>query len=178
MGKVIIHATMTLDGYIARPDDTIDWAFKFGADEMVDEIMREIGAVVMGNRGFREGTMDESTLPYGGMLKVPQFVVTHEVREPVTIGGLSFTFIDDIEQAVEQARAAAGEKSVTLLGASIDQQCLRAGLVDETMIHLVPVLLDEGVRLFDHLGTGEIELERTEIVATAGVTSFRFCVVK
>jgi dihydrofolate reductase len=87
MGKVIIHATMTLDGYIARPDDTIDWAFKFGADEMIDEIMREIGDVVMGNGGFREGTMDESTLPYGGMLKVPQFIVTHEVREPVTIVG-------------------------------------------------------------------------------------------
>ena len=178
MSKVIIHVTMTLDGFIARPNDEIDWAFKFGSDEMVDEVMKEIGAVVMGNRGFNDEGMTEDRLPYGGELKVLQFVVTHHPRPPVMIGGLKFTFVSDLKQAVEQAKAAAGEKSVTLLGASIDQQCLKAGLADEIMIHLVPILLGEGIRLFDHLGSREIELRRTEIVSTGEITSLRFQIVK
>jgi dihydrofolate reductase len=180
MAKVIIHVTMTLDGFMARPDGSIDWAFKFGSDRMVDEIMQEIGAVVMGHRGFPEGEVyfGEDSLPYGGMVPVPQFVVTHHPREPVTIGPLTFTFVDGIEAAVAQAKAAAGEKSVTLLGASIDQQCLKAGLVDEILIHMVPILLGEGLRLFEHFGREPIELERTQIVATAGITSMRFRVVK
>ncbi len=174
MAKVIIHTTLSLDGFMARPDGSIDWAFKYGRDAMVDEIMDEIGAVVLGNRDFREGTVNESTLPYGGLVKVPQFVVSHHPPAPVTIGGLTFTFVDSIESAVAQAKAAAGAKSVTLLGASIDQQCLKAGLVDEILIHLVPILLGEGIRLFDHLGAADIELERTGIAATSGVTSLRF----
>ncbi len=174
MGKVIIHTTLSLDGCMARPDGSIDWAFNYGTDAMVDEIIGEIGAVVMGNRGFREGTVTEKTLPYGGRVKVPQFVVSHHPPAPVTIGGLTFTFVDSIEGAVAQAKAAAGEKSVTLLGASIDQQCLKAGLVDEVLIHLVPILLGEGIRLFDHLGAAALELERTEIAATSQVTSLRF----
>jgi dihydrofolate reductase len=91
MGNVFIHVTMSLDGLIARPNDAIDWAFHYGTDRMVAEVMEEIGAVVLGNRGFREGTMNESKLPYGGMVKVPHFVVTHEAREPITIGGVTFT---------------------------------------------------------------------------------------
>ncbi len=178
MAKVIVHATMSLDGLIAGPDNEVDWSFQYGTDAMVDEVMQEIGAVVMGNRGFREGYMTEGAIPYGGMLKVPQFVVTHESREAITLGGLTFTFVDDIERAVEQAKATAGEKSVALVGASIDQQCLKAGLVDEILIHLVPILLGEGVRLFDHLGSIGTELERTGIVATAQVTSLRFRVAK
>ncbi len=100
---------MSLDGLIARPNDDIDWAFHYGSDNMVNEVMGEIGAVVSGNRGFKEETMNESSLPYGGMVKVPQFVVTHEAHEPVTIGGLTFTFITDgIERVIEIARNAAG----------------------------------------------------------------------
>ncbi len=178
MAKVIIHTTLSLDGFMARPDGTIDWAFKFGSDGMVDEIMGEIGAVVMGNRGFREGTMNENTIPYGGMVKVPQFVVSHHLRAPVTLGGLTFTFVNSIESAVAQAKAAAGDKSVTLLGASIDQQCLKAGLVDEILIHLAPILLGEGIRLFDQLGAANVELERTEIAATSQVTSLRFRITR
>ena len=65
MGNVFIHVTMSLDGVIARPDDSIDWAFHYGTDHMVQEVMEEIGAVVIGNRGFKEETMSESGLPYG-----------------------------------------------------------------------------------------------------------------
>jgi len=179
MGNVFIHVTMSLDGVIARPDDSIDWAFHYGTDHMVQEVMEEIGAVVIGNRGFKEETMNESGLPYGGMVKVPHFVVTHVAREPVTIGGLTFTFLSGgIQQVIEAARQAAGSKKVSLLGASIDQQCLKAGLVDEIVIHLVPIVLGEGIRLFDHVGNESIELERTEVVTTSQITSLRFRVTK
>jgi len=93
MGKVIIHATMSLDGFIARPNGDVRWSFLYQSDEMVNEIIQEIGAVVLGNRGFREGTMTADTIPYGGMVKVLQFVVTHSPRKPVSIGGLTFPFI-------------------------------------------------------------------------------------
>ena len=64
-GNVFIHVTMSLDGLISRPGDELGWAFHFGTDHMVDEVMEEIGAVVLGNRGFKEGTMKENRLPYG-----------------------------------------------------------------------------------------------------------------
>lgn len=175
MAKVIIHATMTLDGFIARPNDEIDWAFKYADDEMSKEIMADIGAVVMGNSRYYP---DENSLPYGGQVKVPQFVVTHKPRESITVGGLTFTFVNSIERAVTLAKAAAGEKSVTLLGASIDQQYLNAGLVDEIMIHLAPILIGKGIRLFDNLKDGDIELERIGLDATGGLTSLRFRVIK
>jgi len=174
MGKVIIHTTMSLDGFIAKPNDDVSWGFHYGTDRMIDEIMKEIGAVVMGNRRVY---LSENGLPYGGMVKVPQFVVTHKPRNPVTIGGLTFEFVDNLERAIEQAKTAAGEKSVTLLGASIVQQALNAGLVDEIMIHLAPVLIGEGIRLFDNLKATDIELERTELVATGGLTSLRFRII-
>ena len=179
MGNVFIHVTMSLDGLIARPNDAIDWAFHYGTDHMVQEVMAEIGAVVLGNRGFKEGPMNESQLPYGGMVKVPHFVVTHHARDPITIGGVTITFITGgLEHAINAARAAAGPKKVSLLGASIYQQCLKAGLVDEIVIHLVPLVLGEGIRLFDHLGSESIELERTEVVTTSQITSLRFRVRK
>jgi len=174
MAKVIIHATMTLDGFIARPNDEIDWAFKYGTDETIDGIMAEIGAVVMGNGG----DIHENALPYGGQVKVPQFVVTHKPRDPITVGGLVFTFVNSLEGAVALAKAAAGEKSVTLLGASIDQQCLNAGLVDKIMIHTALILIGDGIRLFDHLQIRDTELERIGLVATGAITSLRFRVIK
>lgn len=178
MATVFIHAAMSLDGYIAGPRDDVDWSFRFGTDRMAEGVMQEIGAVVLGNRGFREGLMGEDTIPYGGMVKVPQFVVTHEPRPPLTVGALTFAFAGSIEQAVALAKQAAGDKRVAVLGASIGQQCLRAGLADEIMIHLVPILLGDGIRLFDDLGDVPIELERTEVVSTAQITSLRFRVRK
>ena len=99
MAKVIIHTTMTLDGFMARPNDEIDWAFKYSADAMTQGIVAEIGAVLMCNSG--EITAD--ALPYGGEAKVPQFVVTHKPRDPLTIGGLTFTFVNSLESAVALA---------------------------------------------------------------------------
>jgi dihydrofolate reductase len=173
MAKVIIHTTLTLDGFMARPNDSLDWAFNYDSDKMVEEVTAEIGAVVMGNGG----EITEDGLPYGGQAQVPQFVVTHHPRDPVTVGGLTFTFVNSIECAVELAKAAAGEKNVMLLGASINQQCLNAGLVDEIMIHLAPVIIGQGIPLFANLPAGDIELERIDLVATGQITSLRFRVI-
>lgn len=177
MGTVFIHLTMSLDGFVARPDEDPSWMFQYDSDEMAEHIMKEVGAVIVGNRGFREGTMTQDTLPYGGM-KVPQFVVTHHARDPLELGGLTFTFVTEgIERAVALAKEAAGEKRVALVGASIDQQCLKAGLVDEIVIHLAPLVLGAGVRFIEHLDS-QVELKREDLVATGQITSLRFSVVK
>jgi dihydrofolate reductase len=180
MGKVIVHFVMSLDGYISKPDEMdIAWMFRYGSDddEMALRTMNEIGAVVLGNKGFRDGTMSEKYLPYGGH-HPSQFVVTHHAREPMTIGPVTFTFVTGgVEQAIALAREAAGDKAVVLLSASIAQQGLKAGLVDEIVIHLLPILLGDGVLLFDHLGQ-EVELRREEVATTSQETSLRFSVVR
>jgi dihydrofolate reductase len=180
VGKVIIHFVMSLDGYISKLDDMdFAWMFRYGSDddEMALRTMNEIGAVVLGNKGFSDGTMNEEYLPYGGH-HPSQFVVTHHAREPVTIGPVTFTFVTGgVEQAIALARDAAGDKAVVLLSASVAQQGLKAGLVDELVIHLVPLLLGDGVLLFDHLGQ-EIELKREEVTASSQETSLRFSVVR
>ena len=178
MGKVIIHATMSLDGFIAGPHDEMDWVFRYGSDKMVDEIMGKIGAVVLGKRTF-DISLKKNQLPYGDLVKVPQFVLTSEAQESQTIGGLTFNFITDgVESAINQAKAVAGDKNIMLLGANINQQCLKVGLADEIVIHLAPILLGGGIRLFDHLDSERIELERIKAVATGDITSLRFRVIK
>jgi dihydrofolate reductase len=110
---------------------------------------------------------------------VPSFVVTHAVPQEWVYEGSPFTFVTDgVESAVEQARAVAGDRDVSVGAASIAQQCIRAGLLDEVHINLVPVLLGEGVRLFEHLGDGQVELERTRVIEAPGVTHLTFRLVK
>ncbi len=110
---------------------------------------------------------------------VSTFVVTHTVPQEWAYQGSPFTFVTDgIESAVEQARAVAGDKDVAVGAASIVQQCIEAGLLDEIHVDLVPVLLGADVRLFDHLGTEPIELEHTRVIEAPGVTHLTFRVVK
>jgi dihydrofolate reductase len=131
--------------------------------------------LVTGRRTF------DLTGGWGGKhpLDVPVFIVTHTVPREWNYEGSPFTFVTDgLESAVEQARAVAGDKDVGVIGASLVQQCIRAGLLDEIHIDLVPVLLGDGIRLFDHLGTEPIELESTRVIEGAGVTHLTFRVVK
>jgi dihydrofolate reductase len=178
MGKVVLHASMSLDGFIAGLEDEMDWVFQSGGpDALVRTVIETTGAVVLGRRTFNV-SLKQDQLPYGGEVKAPQFVVTHTRRDPEVIGGLEFTFVTEgIERAVELAKTAAGDKNVSLLGASIDQQCLRLGLVDEIVIHLLPILLGQGIRLFDHFGPQSIELVRTQAVSSHASTSLRFQVI-
>ena len=204
MGKVRTGHSTSLDGFIAGPNDGPEaplgdggerlLAWYFGGDteyrlpstemvfkvsplsaELLRETRRTTGALVTGRRTF------ELTNGWGGRhpLDVPVFVVTHAVLQEWVSEGSPFTFVTDgLESAIEQAKAVAGEKDVGAIGASLVQQCIRAGLLDEIHVDLVPVLLGDGVRLFDHLGTDPIELESTRMLEGAGVTHLTFRVVK
>jgi len=111
-------------------------------------------------------------------LGVPAFVVTHTVPQEWVYEGSPFTFVTDgVESAVEQARAVAGDKNAAVGAASMAQQCIKAGLLDEIHVDLVPVLLGGGVRLFEHLGTEPIELESTRVIEAPDVTHLTFRVV-
>jgi dihydrofolate reductase len=112
-------------------------------------------------------------------VNVPVFVVTHSVPQEWVYEGSPFTFVTDgVQSAIEQAKAVAGDNDVAVGAASIVQQCIRTGPLDEIHIDLVPALLGNGVRLFDHLSTELIELEITQVIEGAGVTHLTFRVVK
>jgi dihydrofolate reductase len=182
MGKVLIHVTMSLDGFIAKPNED-DWEWlsmcdSDGSDDLADRILRDLGAVVVGNKDFRNNKVTAEALPYGGG-QIPQFVATHNVREPLTIGTTTFQFVTGgVGQVIETAKKAAGIKNVAILGHSISQQALELGLVDELVIHIYPIIFGNGLRLIDQLGCKPIELERVEIISTTQITSTRFRVIK
>ena len=179
-GKVIIHATITLDGFMADTNGGMDWTNDVRvADEdmkLVGNIMEEIGAIVGGAN--KTQTIEEGEEPYGGSLKIPVYLMTHSAHEPIKKDGVTYTFVvNDIAQAVEAAKKAAGGKSVSLLGGKISKQCLKLGLVDEIQLHVVPVLLGDGISLFGGLGE-RINLERIETKAFADENHLRFRVIE
>lgn len=179
MATVIIHATVTLDGFMADIDGGVDWMFGRDSapedDAVVEAVMNRIGAVVGGAN--KTQTIEDGELPYGGMLKVPVYLMTHTPREPVERDGTTYAFVvDDIEEAVRAAKEAAGEKWVSLLGGSIARQCLRLGLVDELHLDVAPVLLGDGISLFAGLNE-HIELERVETSGFASEAHLRYRVL-
>jgi dihydrofolate reductase len=211
MPKLKLDISMSLDGYIAAPNQTLehplgdggmrlhDWVFGLKSwrephgmsggesnadDEIVAESTRGIGAVIMGRKMFSGGdgpwARDPNADAWWGddpPFHVPVFVLTHHEREPlVKDGGTTFTFVTDgIESALAQAQAAAGDGDISLAGgASVAQQYLGAGLVDQIQIHLAPVLLGGGVRLFDGSIPKPVELEAERVVASPAVTHLRF----
>lgn len=153
--------------------------------ERIRESFDSIGAFVMGRRMYSggEGRWDADPNADGWWgddppFRAPVFVLTHHARERAAKeGGTSFTFVTDgVESAIRQAREAAGDRNVGVAGgADAVQQALRARLVDELRLHLAPVLLGSGTRLFD--GLGDLELERTEVVGSPAVTHLTFRVV-
>jgi dihydrofolate reductase len=203
MGKVVVDITTSLDGFIAGPNDGPElglgeggeqlhqWVFDLASwrephglaggktdrdSEVLDEAFRTAGSIVVGRRMFDNAKEWGDNPPF----HMPVFVLTHEARETEKReGGTTFTFVTDgIESALEQATAAAGDKNVNVGGgANTIQQFLGAGHIDEMQIHIVPMLLGGGLRLFDHLDT-QIELERTRVIDSPGVTHLRYRVVK
>jgi dihydrofolate reductase len=153
-------------------------SFKMSAPsaEFFDEGVSAVGAVIAGRR-----TYDVSGA-WGGrgpMPGIPLFVMTHRVPGTVPAGDPPYTFVTDgIESAVEKARAAASGKNVFVMGANVVQQCIRAGLLDELIINLVPVLLGRGVRLLDGLGPGSVALDLVRVVDAPGVTHLTYQVAK
>lgn len=180
MATVIIHATVTLDGYMADVRGGIDWMFGVptcAEDEVVvKEVMDRIGAVVGGAN--KTQTIEEGEEPYGGMLKVPVYLMTHTEHEAIEKDGTTYNFVvNDIALAVATAKEAAGDAWVSLLGGSIARQCLRLGLVDEIHLHVVPLLLGEGIALFAGLEQ-RVDLERVATSGYAGEAHLRYRVLR
>ena len=195
MGKVFAEQSISLDGFSTGPNVAVgngmgdggerlhEWMFPAdGTTGRIDEARKETfgtsGAVVMGRRMF-----DVGLKPWGENppFHMPVFVVTHLAGDPlVKQGGTTYHFVTGgIERALERARATAGDRDVVVLGgADIIRQFARAGLVDELRIHLVPVLLGDGTRLFERKGPEQIELEYTRVIGAPGVTHLTFRVAK
>lgn len=154
--------------------------------DVLAEAMDTIGAEIMGRGMFGggPGPWDESWTGWWGddpPFRMPVFVLTHHPHEPLQMqGGTTFTFVTDgIESALEQARAAAGGKDVGIGGgADVIQQYLRAGLVDKFQVHIAPILLGSGTRLFDAVGSDQPSLEITRVVNSPAVTHVRYRVAR
>ena len=203
MGKVTFNMTVSLDGFVAGPNDgpgnglgdggdrLFTWYFSGNTEipisdgrmvlkvsaqsaEILKEALGTYGAGVWGRRTFDiAGAWDGH--PPGR----PCFIVTHSAPQEWVYAGSPFTFVTDgVESAIRQAKEAAGDKDVVVCTASILQQCLKAGLMDEIHIDVAPVLLGSGIRLFDHLGIEPIELESIRAIAAPGVIHLGFRVVK
>jgi dihydrofolate reductase len=204
MSTVFVHMGMSLDGFVAGvnrgPANPLgrlgvkihEWmlhqrAFRenlklgeggeTGPDnDLVEATWNRIGAHVMGKRMFDEG---EANWPEEAPFHTPVFVLTHERREPwERPGGTTFYFVNDgIESALEQARRAAGEKDIRISGgADVVRQYLNAGLVDELTLSLSPILLGDGLRLFDGVDRGKVSFEIVEAVHSNRVTHLRYAV--
>jgi dihydrofolate reductase len=212
MTQVFADISISLDGFVAGPNPTLDkplgeggerlheWAFRLasfrerhgleggerdGDDDFYAESLASTGAVVMGRRMFSGGEGPWEDDPNAGgwwgddpPFRVPVFVLTHYPRAPLMKqGGTSFTFVTDgPAAALDQARAAAGDKDVALGGgASVIQQFLKAGHLDELRIHIAPVLLGGGgVRLFEPLGIEPLPLEATRVASSPYATHLTF----
>ena len=202
MGRVVFDISMSLDGYVAGPDDGPELGLGVGGERLhewvvelaswrephgleggetnassqVAEDMGASGAVIVGKRMFdnAHGWGDEP--PF----HKPVFVLTHTAQEPLTKSDTTFTFVTDgIESAMNQAKAAAGDEDVLIGGgASTAQQALKAGLVDEVRLTFAPILLGGGVALFEGLGPDDVELEVTRVIEGPKATHVRYRVVK
>jgi dihydrofolate reductase len=215
MSKLRVNITMSLDGYVAGPNQSVenplgegafhlhDWALPTktfrtlhgetngGETGINDDVLREafenLGATIMGRHMFGPDRGPWGKNPWRGWwgdnppFHHPVFVLTHHPRESLAMrGGTTFHFVaDGIESALAQARRAAAGKNVALGGgAKAIQQYLAAGLVDEVEIHVVPLLLGSGERLFANLDAHKLKLEPIRTIAGPGVTHLKYRVVK
>lgn len=203
MAKVVFNMTVSLDGFVAGPNDSPENGLGEGGDalfnwyssgtvdvpisdgnmilkvspesaEILQDAFRTYGAGIWGRKTF------DIAHAWGGHPPgTPCFIVTHHIPQEWDYSGSPFTFITDgVESAIRQAQEAAGEKDVVLCTASILQQALNAGLVDEIHIDVAPLLLGKGVRLFEHLDIEPITLERIRTIAAPGVTHLSYRIVK
>ncbi len=191
MSKVRLEISMSLDGYVTasdvRPEEPMgdggqvlhEWAFHAddAGREVLDDSQNTVGASIAGRRTY------DLSIPFWGAdgpgfeSRTPAFIVSHSKPEDVPKGGV-YTFASSPEEALEGALAAAGDKDVDIFSADIGRQLLRAGRVDEIRIHLVPVLLGAGARLFEDLGDRHVRLEILGSVESSMATHLRYAVVK
>lgn len=180
MATLLYSVTMSLDGFIAGPGGDLSWlAEHLGPNPTVDTLVGSIGALLVGNRTFRGDDPYRDTAgegePFGGGWTGPQFVLTHHAPDTPVPG---VTFVGDLDSGVAAAAAAAGDRYVNVLGADTARQCLAAGVLDEILVCIAPVLLGDGVRLFDHPGGTNVALERFRVTQAPGATNVWFRVAR
>jgi len=169
---------MSLDGFIAGPDDAMDWVFGYDdPNPLIDEIIASTGALLVGRNtyeaGRKPGQAEQATEPFGGAWSGPQFVLTH--RPPADEKDPSVTFLSgDITRAVATAKEAAAGKNVLVLGAAIGRECLEAGLMDDIIVLVAPILLGDGVRLFGSPPGGSVPLELLTATQVGQITNLHY----
>lgn len=214
MSKVIADMSMSLDGYIAGPNDSIDnplgddgeclhewmtslesWRQSHGLEggernqdsEIAEEYGRNVGAYILGRRMFDNGQGPWGDDPFRGHwgnsppYHQPVFVLTHHPRQSLPMeGGTTFYFVTEgIEDALARARKAADDLDVRISGgASVVRQYLNAGLIYQIQLQIVPILLGDGIRLFDGLDAASIRLEPERVIDSPAVTHIRYRVAK
>jgi dihydrofolate reductase len=214
MSRLKVNITMSLDGFVAGPNQSEGDPLGVGGDQLhewlvslkafrdthgdgggevnastpiAEEILGNVDATIMGRNMFGGGPGPWADDPWKGYwgddppYHHPVFVLTRHAREPLELkGGTTFHFVTDgIESALEQARAAAGEKDVSIGGgASVVQQYLAVGLLDEIVLSVVPIFLGGGARLFDNLGEPKPRLRQLQVVEAPGVTHIRYATAR
>ncbi len=181
MGKVIVGTTMSLDGFINDETGSLARLYpnleELRETEMLQESMRSTGAVVMGRHAYDMAEGDFTGYEY----QVPIFVLTHHPPPQATKGqneNLRIIFIDDVQSAIKQAKAAAGQKDVTVVGgANTAQQLMNAGIFDELHIGIVPIVLGSGLRFFDNVSLENVQLEKMEILESPSRIDIKYRVV-
>jgi dihydrofolate reductase len=190
VSKLILHITMSVDGFIAGPEDSMDWVVDEWSDDgtstrdidvhrssLADDVLHSAGAILGGRRWYdvAERLYDGVDGIYGGQWRGPVFVLTH--RPPTDAADDRVTFLSSsVAEAVATARAAAGDKNVVIFGANLARQCLADGLLDEIVIHIAPVLLGDGIRLFGP-DSRRVSLRRTTLGESGQITDLRFSVL-
>ena len=181
MAKVLWHTMMSLDGFIAGPNDDMRWmsVVDGGAGQTVDEVVQSTGALLVGRR---TQDVEDRLQPgfYGGAFRGPFFVLRHDPPgEPPVVKGVTGEFVDvGIDEAISIAKEAADGGDVVVLGANVARQCLEAGLLDEIIVHVAPVLIGDGVRLFERSGSGVVRLQLVSSVEEGETTVLRYSVGK
>jgi dihydrofolate reductase len=184
MARVIAGMTMSLDGFVADSAGSVSRLYPDLAElrgtAYMNAAIEETGAVLMGKRTFEMGDPDSYVGDYE--FQVPIFVLTHHppAIPPKQDDRLTFTFVSgDIASALEQAKQAAGEKAVTVVGgATVVQELLRGGHVDELHVDVMPVLLGSGLRLLENLDSERLRLETLDVREVGARTSLRFRVAR
>lgn len=177
-GRVVWHCSMSVDGFIAGPGGDMQWVFKH-ADQSTDtgDEARGIGAVLMGRTShdvdIRVRPSPEKNFAYGGMYDGPVMVLAHKTDPREKDPRVQFVS-GDVREHVEKALAAAKGRNVLVIGADIARQCLDAGLVDEIILEILPVLVGDGTRLYSVAGARIRELEPVEVTRSGAVTRMRF----
>ena len=211
MGKVACQISISLDGFVAGPNQSLEnpigeggmrlhqWLFETASwreqhgqrggartvdSDVVDELVQDVGAYIMGRKMFGggAGNWDPTWKGWWGddpPYHVPVYVLTHHTREPLPMqGGTTFTFVTSgIGSALEQARSAAGDRNIAIAGgAHTVQQFMAAGMLDELYLHIVPIVLQAGERLLENVG--DPTLQPVSVIAAPAVTHVKYRIVR